>query len=99
MMQQRAEGVIVCMDEAIRRRCLRIAVFMLEQGATVREAARVFGLSKSSVHKDMGERLPRVDSRLGGEVAALMRYHKAVRHLRGGDATRRRYQARRGAGT
>ena len=47
----------------------------------------------------MGERLPRIDSRLGGEVAALMRYHKAVRHLRGGDATRRRYQARRGAGT
>ena len=51
------------------------------------------------MHKDMGERLPRIDSRLGREVAALLHYHKAVRHLRGGDATRRRYQAKRGAAT
>ena len=87
------------MEEAIRQRCLRIAQYMLEHGATVRQAARAFGLSKSSVHKDMGERLPRIDSRMGQEVAALLRYHKAVRHLRGGDATRRRYQAHRQADT
>lgn len=79
------------MDESIRLRCLAIATYMIDHHATVRQAAKVFGLSKSSVHKDMGERLPRIDRRLGQEVAALMQYNKAVRHLRGGAATRRRY--------
>ena len=87
------------MDEAIRQRVQAIAAYMVRSRATVRQAAGVFGISKSSVHKDMGERLPRIDSRLGREVAALLHYHKAVRHLRGGDATRRRYQAKRGAAT
>lgn len=79
------------MDESIRLRCLAIAAYMIDRHATVRQAAKVFGLSKSSVHKDMGERLPRIDQRLGQEVAALMQYNKAVRHLRGGAATRQRY--------
>ena len=87
------------MDEAIRQRVQAIAAYMVRSRATVRQAAGVFGISKSSVHKDMGERLPLVDPVLGRQVAALLRYNKAVRHLRGGDATRRRYQARRGAGT
>ena len=87
------------MDETIRRRVQAIAAYMVRHRATVRQAAGVFGISKSSVHKDMGERLPRIDSRLGREVAALLHYHKAVRHLRGGDATRRRYQAQRGSAT
>ncbi|MBQ8314086.1 MAG: sporulation transcriptional regulator SpoIIID [Clostridia bacterium] len=79
------------MDESIRLRCLAIAAYMIDHHATVRQAAGVFGLSKSSVHKDMGERLPRIDKRLGQQVAALMQYNKAVRHLRGGAATRQRY--------
>ena len=80
------------MDEAIIRRCLTVAHYMLEKRATVRQAAAQFGLSKSSVHKDMCQRLPKIDMRLGREVAALLEYNKAVRHLRGGEATRRRYQ-------
>ena len=80
------------MDEAIAKRCLTVAQYMLEKRATVRQAARMFGLSKSSVHKDMCVRLPQLDARLGREVAALLEYNKAVRHLRGGEATRRRYQ-------
>lgn len=80
------------MDETISRRCITIARFMLEHRSTVREAARVHGMSKSAVHKDMIRRLPQIDARLGREVAALLRYNKAVRHLRGGEATRRRYQ-------
>ena len=72
-----------------------IAAYMVHHRATVRQAAGVFGISKSSVHKDMGERLPLVDPVLGRQVAALMRYNKAVRHLRGGEATRRRYRAER----
>ena len=80
------------MDETIARRCLTIAQYMLENRATVRQAAKVYGLSKSSVHKDMICRLPQIDARLGREVRALLKYNKAVRHLRGGEATKRRYQ-------
>ena len=80
------------MDDAVSRRCLVIAQYMLEHRATVRQAASVFGLSKSAVHKDMVSRLPTLDKRLGREVAALLRHNKAVRHLRGGEATRRRYR-------
>ena len=80
------------MDEAIRQRVRAIAAYMVRNRATVRQAAGVFGISKSSVHKDMGERLPQVDPVLGRQVAELMRYNKAVRHLRGGEATRRRYR-------
>lgn len=79
------------MDESIRLRCLSIAAYMIDRHATVRQAAKVFGISKSSVHKDMGERLPHIDKRLGQEVAALMQYNKAVRHLRGGAATKAKY--------
>lgn len=80
------------MDESTQRRCLTVAQYMLEHQATVRQAAAVFGLSKSSVHKDMCKRLPKIDVRLGRQVAALLEYNKSVRHLRGGEATRRRYQ-------
>lgn len=83
------------MDESIRLRCLTVASYMLEHEATVRQAAGAFGISKSSVHKDMGERLPLLDAKLGRQVAALMQYNKSVRHLRGGAATRRRYAEER----
>lgn len=79
------------MDESIRLRCLSIAAYMIDRQTTVRQAAKVFGISKSSVHKDMGERLPHIDKHLGQEVAALMQYNKAVRHLRGGAATKAKY--------
>lgn len=77
------------------QRCVTIARYMLEHRATVRQAAGFHGLSKSSVHKDMIARLPQIDARLGREVAALLEYNKAVRHLRGGEATRRRYREQR----
>lgn len=80
------------MDESTQRRCVSVAQYMLENRATVRQAASVFGLSKSSVHKDMCKRLPKIDARLAKQIAALLEYNKAVRHLRGGEATRRRYR-------
>ena len=86
------------MDESIARRCLVIARYMLEHRATVRQASHVFGLSKSSIHKDMTLRLPHVDQSLARQVGALLKYNKAVRHLRGGEATRRRYQGLQSAG-
>ena len=82
------------MDESIRQRCLTVGQYMIRNSATVRRAAEVFGISKSSVHKDMCDRLPLIDPVLGRQVAALMRYNKAVRHLRGGAATRRLYRER-----
>ena len=83
------------MHEYIRERCLSIAVYMLEHQATVRQAASKFGVSKSSVHKDMGERLPHIDQSLAAQVAHLLAYNKAVRHLRGGAATREKYAKRK----
>ncbi|MBQ8537876.1 MAG: sporulation transcriptional regulator SpoIIID [Clostridia bacterium] len=80
------------MHEYIQERCLAIAVYMLENQATVRQAAAKFGVSKSSVHKDMGERLPRINQTLAAQVAHLLAYNKAVRHLRGGAATKVKYQ-------
>ena len=80
------------MDEIILRRCVTVAQYMLDRRATVRQAAAAFRLSKSAVHKDMSVRLPQIDARLAREVAALLEYNKAVRHLRGGEATRRRYR-------
>lgn len=80
------------MDESTQRRCVTVAQYMLENQSTVRQAAAVFGLSKSSVHKDMCKRLPKIDTRLARQIAALLEYNKSVRHLRGGEATRRRYQ-------
>ena len=83
------------MDEAIRLRCLDTAAWMLEHHATVRRTASQFGMSKSSVHKDMCERLPQIDAVLSRQITALLQYNKAVRHLRGGAATRQLYARRR----
>jgi len=81
------------MQEYIAQRCLETAQYIIETKATVRQAAKKFGVSKSSVHKDMGERLPYVHAALAKEVAQILAYNKAVRHLRGGAATREKYQA------
>lgn len=75
------------MREEIEERCLEIGQYIAEHGATVRAAARRFGVSKSSVHKDMHERLPELSEPLAAQVSQILRYNKAVRHLRGGEAT------------
>lgn len=79
------------MDESIRQRVTDVALYMQKHRATVRQAARFFGLSKSSVHQDMTQRLPLIDEGLACCIRELMRYNKSVRHLRGGESTRRRY--------
>ena len=80
------------MDEDIIRRCMQVANYMLETRATVRQAAAYFQLSKSTVHKDMCVQLPKISPSLSREIDELLKYNKSVRHLRGGEATRRRYQ-------
>ena len=80
------------MDPDIEKRCVTIGQYIAERGATVREAAKRFGVSKSSVHKDVDERLPGVSRTLADQVRAVLSYNKSVRHLRGGAATRRKYR-------
>ena len=80
------------MREHIEERCVRIGQYIIETGATVRAAAARFGVSKSSVHKDVGERLPLVHSALAAEVRKVLKYHQSVRHIRGGEATRAKYR-------
>ena len=79
------------MNQAIERRVLKEAEYIAAHGATVRAAARVLGVSKSTVHKDMETRLKQLSSALAKEVEAVFAKNKAERHLRGGEATRLRY--------
>lgn len=75
-----------------RARCVVLARYLVEHNATVREAARQFGISKSTVHKDVTEILRHVDRALFGEVSRVLATNKQERHLRGGEATRRKYR-------
>ncbi len=84
------------MDEAIRQRCIAIGQHVVKHRCTVREAAQFFGISKSAVHKDLRKHLPEADPSLAVQVAALLDYHRAIRHLRGGEATRLHYARKKG---
>ena len=79
------------MQEYIRERCLAIGLYIVETGATVRQAAAKFGISKSSVHKDMVQRLPQIHTALASQVAGVLEKNMAERHIRGGIATREKY--------
>ena len=80
------------MGKEIEERCQALARYILRTGATVRQAAKEFGMSKSSVHKDVHERLKSIHPGLHAEVKMILDYHHAVRHIRGGLATRQRWQ-------
>ena len=88
---RRAWGV-VSVRNSIEERACDLAVYILENDATVRAAAGRFGVSKSTVHKDLTERLPQLNSALYSEVRRLLDRNKAERHIRGGLATRRKYK-------
>ena len=75
------------------KRPVMLAEYMLLNRATVRACAAGFGLSKSTVHKDVTERLSHIDAELCEKVRALMEYNKSERHIRGGEATKRKYAA------
>ena len=71
---------------------MELAHYLIENRTTVRAAAKKFGVSKSTVHKDLSERLPLYDRPLYLQVKAVMEENKAQRHIRGGIATRRKYR-------
>lgn len=81
------------MQEYIRKRVLEICEYILESTDTVRQTAQVFGVSKSTVHKDMTERLPIINKELANQVREVLEKNKAERHLRGGEATKRKYSS------
>ena len=80
------------MTDHLDRRACQVAVYMIETGATVRSAARQFGISKSTVHKDLQQRLPKCDPALFVLVRKLLDENKRERHIRGGMATREKYR-------
>ena len=76
----------------IEQRVCELAVYIIETGATVRTAAKYFGISKSTVHKDVHERLLKINKALYLEVQKVLEINKAERHIRGGLATRKKYR-------
>ena len=80
------------MQSSLEERACDLAVYIIENRATVRAAAKQFGVSKSTVHKDLTERLPHVNPGLFRQVRVLLDLNKAERHIRGGLATRCKYR-------
>lgn len=76
----------------IEARAQDLALYMIEHRATVRSAAKAFGISKSTVHKDLQDRLPAINPALYRQVKVILEENKAERHIRGGIATRNKYQ-------
>ena len=81
----------------VNDRCLKLAYLVAEEGATIREAAKAVGVSKSLAHREVTIRLKYLDQALFQQVRKQLLYHKAVRHLRGGEATKRKYAAEKTA--
>ena len=79
------------MKHYIEERAIENATYIIEHNATVRQTARQFGISKSTVHKDLTERLPQIDHHLADEVRDILDINKSERHIRGGMATRQKY--------
>lgn len=76
----------------LERRVIDEAIYIISKGCTVREAAKVFGVSKSTIHKDMTERLPNLDGKAYKKVRKVMDTNLSERHIRGGIATKELYK-------
>lgn len=76
----------------MEERACNLALYIIENRATVRSAAQRFGISKSTVHKDLSERLPQFNRSLYLQAKAVLEENKAQRHIRGGIATRKKYK-------
>ncbi len=83
------------MQDYIQKRVLEISNYIIESQATVRQTAGVFGVSKSTVHKDVTERLPLINELIAIRVRDILDSNKAERHLRGGEATKQKYLKKR----
>ena len=79
------------MKEIVEERATRLGKYIVEQNATVRATAGKFGVSKSTVHKDVSKRLRYIDSSLYQKVDRVLQHNKSERHIRGGEATKNKY--------
>ena len=79
------------MNKKIVERVIDEAKYIIESGKTVREIATVFKVSKSTVHKDIHERLLDIDDTLYKQVNDILKYHTDIRHIRGGQSTKKKY--------
>ena len=82
------------MHENIEERARQLAEYIIDNDSTVRAAAKQFGVSKSTVHKDITQRLEKLDATLWAEAKAVLERNKAERHIRGGIATRIKYKGK-----
>ena len=80
------------MENLIHARVLEEYNFIIDTGKTVREIANIFRVSKSTVHKDLHERLLKIDKNKYNEVSEILKYHIEVRHIRGGESTKNKYK-------
>lgn len=81
------------MKDYIEERVLEVANYIIASKATIRKTAKVFGVSKSTIHKDMTERLPKINPQIAKEAKQILDFNKAERHIRGGRATKMKYKA------
>ncbi len=79
------------MKNNIYNRVLNEAKYIAENKKTIRDTAKVFKVSKSTVHKDLQERLIEIDKKLYNEVITIFSFHKEIRHINGGEATKQKY--------
>lgn len=79
------------MNKRIITRVINEGKYILETEKTVREMALVFGISKSTIHKDLRERLLEIDKDMYEKVSSVLQYHTDIRHIRGGESTRRKF--------
>ncbi|MCI9530149.1 MAG: sporulation transcriptional regulator SpoIIID [Lachnospiraceae bacterium] len=82
----------------IEERAVNIANYIIEENATVRQTAKRFGISKSTVHKDVTERLMQINPALASQARRVLDVNKSERHIRGGLATKEKYLHQRGMG-
>lgn len=80
------------MKDYIEERVLDVAKYIIESRATIRKTAKMFGVSKSTVHKDITERLPKINPQIAKEAKEILDLNKSERHIRGGKATKMKYK-------
>lgn len=83
------------MNDTAKERARQLGFYIIETKATVRAAAKQFGISKSTVHTDVSKKLEKIDFELYELVRAVLDENKSQRHIRGGDATKRKWEAKR----
>lgn len=79
------------MNKLLQSRVIKEAEYILEENKTVRDTAKIFNVSKSTVHKDMQERLKSIDKTLHKKIVKIFKEHTEIRHIRGGESTKQKY--------